>query len=502
MSHFVKAESCTPSPDCSEPPHSFFKFAKINDDWHYVTYPASLEREFQGGITRVWARKVLEDLERLGILDHIDLRPPRRKGDTPHYYLRKDYKAAASAISSLSKLLVSDYELFRGLRHLINEEFVANVLADKGYVMHRSLKLWSLGASEMEELFLTLRPQMGSADIRDLRDYMLQSLRYVYDDDVQDDVTAPFNLPLSLPLMHHRDLDIDRIVTLNPNYLHHDAAESNEDGVLDRIQDHYRFHQRSHVILPIMYLLAKSPSALIRFVTHPPAARIPDPEHTFHGTDALNDLIFQLITATISDMASFGDDTGSKCHVALRPVRQKDGSEPLMMVTDGTMDILYDASFDTSRRQRHCADATIAGQSSSFLDVRTVMDVSPYSGLSPEDILDFDRFIREMRRGHDPLLRSLLEALPNRFRNVVELLGPGVHWYDRLRSDFILYLNLALMEMDLLQSSVIPEGALSEEHRKQHEWAILNDRGFDGYELLRSNVNILRTMYPGIIRKR
>lgn len=448
----------------------------------------------------MWARKVLEDLEAHGILAHIDLRPPRRKEDTPHYYLRHDHVAASSAARALSELLITDVELFRGFRHLINEEFVARVLDDKGFIMHRSLKLWSLGASEMEERFLNMKKRVDSMDVRDLRDYMLQSLRYVYDDDVLDDVTAPFNLPLSLPIMHHRDLDIKKVVASNPDNLRQDAAENNEHGMFDRILDHYRFHQRSHVILPMMYLLAKSPTALLRFVNQPHANGAKEPEYTFNGTDALNEFIFQMITATISDMASFGDDTGSNCHVALRPSVQKGGSEPLMMITDGTMDILYDASFDTSRR--HARSSPPSGQGSSFLDVRTVMEISPYSGLSPEDIVDFDRLIREMRRNQDPLLRGLLAALPNRFHNVVELLGPGVHWYDRLKSDFVLYLNLALMEMDLLQLDAIPDGVLSEEHRLHHEWAILNDKGFDGYELLRSNVNILRTMYPRMIRLR
>ncbi|MGE4274953.1 MAG: hypothetical protein AB7E27_02680, partial [Candidatus Methanomethylophilaceae archaeon] len=126
----------------------------------------------------------------------------------------------------------------------------------------------------------------------------------------------------------------------------------------------------------------------------------------------------------------------------------------------------------------------------------------PFSGLSQEDILDFDRLIREMRKGQDPLLRALLTSLPNRFQNTVELLGPGVHWYEGLRSDMILHLNLALMEMDLLEAGGIPEGSLSREHLRHHEWAILNDRGFDGYELLRSNVGILRTMFPHLIRSR
>lgn len=229
-------------------------------------------------------------------------------------------------------------------------------------------------------------------------------------------------------------------------------------------------------------------------------------EFSFNGTDFCNDLIFQLITATISDMASFGDDTGSNCHVALRPKMSIDGMEPLMIITDGTLDILYDASFDTSQRQsnrkNHEFNDRSALDNRSFLDVKTQMMVSPYSGLSMEDVVDFDRLIREMRRGKDPLFKTLLEALPNRFRNVIELLGPGVHWYDRLRSDLLLYLNLALMEINLLGQEVTLCGKLSEEHIEHHEWAILNDRGFDGYELLRSNVNILRTLYPHIIRNR
>ena len=387
----------------------------------------------EGGITRVWARKVLLELEDKGILTHIDLRAPRRRDVTPHFYLRRDHRAVSAIVASLGELLISDTELFRGLRRLINEDFVANVMSEKNFLMNRFLKLWSLGSKEMEYRFQSLKSLSDcSEDIRDLRDYMLQSLRFVYDDNICHDVTAGYNVPMKLPIMPAEKLDFSRIYSLNPGL----QSVDDEDGVslirTDRISDHYNFHQRSHVILPIMYMLAKSPSALLRFVSHPALLQTyKDDKFSFNGTEACDDLIFQLITATISDMASFGDDTGSNCHVALRPEMPSEKMAPLMLITDGTLEILYDASFDTSHRQsirkNVDADKQNTNDNESFLNVQTQMIVSPYSGLSMEDVMDFDHLIREMRRGKDPLLRTLSEALPNRFRNVIELLGPGVH---------------------------------------------------------------------------
>lgn len=506
LSHFIRAEAFTPTVDLNDPPIFFSNFYKFDGRSQYVTYPAALEREMDGGITRVWARKILLELEDYGILTHIDLRPPRRRDATPHYYLRRDHIAVSAIIGTLGKLIISDASLFRGLRRMIDENFVANVLMEKKFLMNRYLKLWSLGSEEIEYQFESLKSiSKSSDDIRDLRDYLLQSLRFVYDDEVLDDVTAEYNVPMILPIMPADNLDFSQIYSLNPELNSDLDCVKITSTHMDRIVDHYRFHQRSHVVLPIIYMLAKSPSALLRFVLHPQFSEIVDKDgFSFDGTDVCNDLIFQLITATISDMASFGDDTGSSSHVALRPKMPKNGIDPLMIITDGTMDIFYDASFDTSLRRlnRNVGNDNSDTDNKSFLNVQTQMLVSPFSGLSMDDVLDFDRLIREMRRGKDSIFKTLLEALPNRFRNVIELLGPGVHWYDRLQSDLLLYLNLALMETDLLNQTADVSIKLSDEHIRNHEWAILNDRGFDGYELLRSNVNILRNLYPHIIRNR
>jgi len=486
LTHFVKAETETPPSEAMSPPESPLKYARIGGDWHYVCYPASLERDMGGEITRVWARKVLEDLEERGILTHLPLRPPRRKDSTPHFYLRRDSTAISAAVILLADRLFEDRELFNGFRHQIDEEFVARILHERGHVMHRSLKLWSLGPREMRSRFRSMQHLLGDEDV-DLKSYLLKSLRLIYDEGRRDR-SVLLDLELKLPVNHPLELDISELESINPTGLGQGEMDDGGAGPIDLISDHYRFHQRAHVILPILYLLSKSPSALMRFVSHPVAHGVGEVDHSFQGTDALNDLIFELLTATISDIVNIGDGDSGGGSVALRP-KVEDGCSPLMVISDGTLDIHYDAAFDSSRTRPPGKPGAKAGKP--YLDVQTAVSVSPYSGLSLEDIRDFDGLVAEMREGRDPVLRMILESLPNRFRNVVEILGPGSHWCEEHRSDLILYLNLALMDM-----SIGPQGA----ELRRPCWGIAGRE--DSYESLRDNVSMLREMYPEIIRQR
>ena len=58
------------------------------------------------------------------------------------------------------------------------------------------------------------------------------------------------------------------------------------------------------------------------------------------------------------------------------------------------------------------------------------------------------------------------------------------------------------MEIDILNREAAIPGTSHDKYIRHHEWAILNDHGFDGYERLRSNVKLLRNTYPNIIRNR
>lgn len=341
----------------------------------FYSYPSRIHADFENphfsygrkSITKDWARVICENLSELGILDHDDIRAPRQRSPTPHYYL----KPGVEPFLKVMEFLLDPPEqwmvwstLSNGyVQQHLNAELVRYVLAARGAEMWRSIPVWEWGAAEAPKVFeyyYQHKNQGREPAPCSFEEYVREMWRSHERGKPFSLFSFPPTIPLRLPVFPEHLSDNERMNAI---------AERNRGWLKDypqieslrsAIGEHYALYEHEKWVLPILALIRASPEALKEFLFGDwgPYGLEPNSSYRFtaDGTGCMQYSLFRLLFTAIRDLAMTRNIEYDRLvqFVRFRPdfrrysYRMREGHSALMEIDlANLMTVSYDGSFDT-----------------------------------------------------------------------------------------------------------------------------------------------------------
>ncbi len=293
----------------------------------YLAYPAKLERDLYGGVSRVSTSKICKKLEQMGFLKHEMHRPPRQKNDTEHYKLdnsRTGFIKMARFMLNVpnfeDRIENFSYPIFR---KWVTRELVIDVLQKKEVKVKRYISI-NQGLNKDPSWILELNS--GSFD---------PSLN-------------KGRIGLDLPILDCKLSHDYMSKTLKTNQMAKDLVDLNKYG--NGIIEHYEIWQESNIILPILGLISISPEAL-RYFLFGEWKQSNIIEVGEKGFEEIEHLLFQILFLAIGDLAKTNRIPDNRIiqDADFRPRDSEEGQDDAILRLYGFRggQISYDAGFST-----------------------------------------------------------------------------------------------------------------------------------------------------------
>lgn len=502
----------------------------------FYSYPSRIHTDFkesrcsfgERSISKDWARVICENLSELGILDHDDIRAPRQRSPTPHYYL----KPGVEPFLKVMEFLLDPPEqwmvwstLSNGyVQQHLNAELVRYVLAARGAEMWRSIPVWEWGAAEAPKVFehyYQHKNQGREPAPCSFEEYIREMWRSHERGKSFSLFSFPPTIPLRFPVIPEHlseDERVKTVVDLNSDYLEdYSWLLSYRSG----IDEHYTRYEYEKWILPILALIRASPEALKEFLfgDWKPYGLEPSESYCFtaDGTGCMQYPLFQLLFTAIRDLAMTRNVEYDRLvqFVRFRPdfrrysYRMREGHSALMEIDlANRMTVSYDGSFDT--------DHTVYGDEliefdeetnfsfQSQVEIRCFHQGSDF--FAPDDIPVLDGLLRTLRDGGTLAARSIFARLSHPAQNMLRVYtDEGLEKESWFAGLVLQDLNCLLICPDLYSPATFPELMLTREgkyvveHREdiggwQYQVSI--------YGLTAFNRELLERVFPGDVPQR
>ena len=415
----------------------------------FYSYPSRIHTDFkesrcsfgERSISKDWARVICENLSELGILDHDNIRAPRQRSPTPHYYL----KPGVEPFLKVMEFLLDPPEqwmvwstLSNGyVQQHLNAELVRYVLAARGAEMWRSIPVWEWGAAEAPKVFehyYQHKNQGREPAPCSFEEYIREMWRSHERGKSFSLFSFPPTIPLRFPVIPEHlseDERVKTVVDLNSDYLEdYSWLLSYRSG----IDEHYTRYEYEKWILPILALIRASPEALKEFLfgDWKPYGLEPSESYCFtaDGTGCMQYPLFQLLFTAIRDLAMTRNVEYDRLvqFVRFRPdfrrysYRMREGHSALMEIDlANRMTVSYDGSFDT--------DHTVYGDELIEFDEETNFSFQSQVEIrcfhqgsdlfAPDDIPVLDGLLRTLRDGRTLAARSIFARLSHPVQNML-----------------------------------------------------------------------------------
>ncbi|UGV41412.1 hypothetical protein J7W08_03695 [Methanococcoides orientis] len=303
---------------------------------HFYSYPAKIEKDLEGTISRVHAKEVCNKYEKMGIFSFEMRKPPRQKNETKYFYLNSDLKSFKkiirivldnSDIKNTVRIFGYDY-----IQSRINEDLIRKTLNEKDAIPEKVFDLFSWEESEASLLFkdyLNSRTiytdfsieklikagktypeivaEMTDGDIDSFSIYVQRKIERIDSEKgLKINQFYPVQIMLKMPVLDFDNNNINESIT---------KIESLNEDVFKKypslktchsaLKTYYNKWQQNCLITPILLLIKSSPSALGEFLCEKWELGDSKPyEHILTGT--FDPVMEKLLFLTIGDLASSG----------------------------------------------------------------------------------------------------------------------------------------------------------------------------------------------------
>ncbi|NLM30999.1 MAG: hypothetical protein GX216_11375 [Methanomicrobiales archaeon] len=502
----------------------------------FYSYPSRIHADFENprfsygrkSITKDWARVICENLSELGILDHDDIRAPRQRSPTPHYYLKPGVEPFLKVMKFLldpPELVMMRFNLSNGyVQHHLNAELVRHVLAARGTEMRRSIPIWEWDAAEAPKVFEQYYQRMSVGGIpapcsfeEYVREMWLSHERGKQPSLIRFPPTIPLRLPV-IPEHLSEDERVKAVVGLNSDRLKdYSWLLSHRSG----IDGHYARYEHEKWVIPILALIRASPEALKGFLfgDWKPYGLEPSESYCFtaDGTGCMQYPLFQLLFTAIRDIAMIRDVDSDRLVEFVRfrpdfrqhPYRMREGHSALMEIDlTNRMIVSYDGSFDTDHTF-YGEDLIMPDEETNFSFQSLVEIRCFHSGgdfFAPDDIPVLDGLLRTLRDGRTLAARSIFSRLSHPVQNMLWVYtDEGLEKESWFAGVVLQDLNRLLIRPDLYSPAISPELTLTREgkHVVEHRENI-GDINYQVsiFGLTAFNRELLERVFPGDVPER
>lgn len=502
----------------------------------FYSYPSRIHADFENprfsygrkSITKDWARVICENLSELGILDHDDIRAPRQRSPTPHYYLKPGVEPFLKVMKFLldpPEPVMMRFNLSNGyVQHHLNAELVRHVLAARGAEMRRSIPVWEWDAAEAPKVFEQYYQRMsvgGKPAPCSFEEYVREMWRSHERGKRSSLIPYPPEISLRLPVFPERlseDERVKAVVDLNSGRLRdHSWLLSHRSG----IDEHYARYEYDRWVLPILALIRASPEALKEFLFGDWKPYALDTKsyycYTAEGTDCMEYPLFQLLFTAIWDIAMTRDVDSDRLVEFVRfrpdfrqhPYRMREGHSALMEIDlTNRMTISYDGSFDTNHT--FYGEDLIAPDEETNFSFQSQVEIRCFHPggdfFAPDDIPVLDGLLRTLRDGRTLAARSIFSRLSHPVQNMLRVYtDEGLEKESWFSGVVLQDLNRLLICADLYSPTIFPELTLTREgeHVVEHRENI-GDFQYQVFifGLTAFNRELLERVFPGDVPQR
>ncbi len=452
----------------------------------FLSYPAKIERDLSKSVTRGWAAKICADFERLGILGHVMIRPPRQKHETEHYFLKSDLDTLRQVVGIVTGHVKPEdrHWVFshRYFRSFVNEALVREVLQEKCVEMWRTIELPCWNDDDAERLYnVYVAREKGNCNTDTylpFEEYVRGMLRGKEEN--ERCWTAP-EISLRLPVFSDSVPKEERAATflrLNDKDLElYPFIRFESSG----IENHYCGWQYEKLILPILVLIQISPGALVEFLCGDWKPYVPDtPSFKADGTAMMEHTIFRLLFMAIGDLAMTrsiaGETEGPDVMARMAWLRKSNNlisdtdQDALFTVSmNNGRNIYYDGGFDTIH-DFYRDDLEHGPDDEGDYWVKTWVgfdnDISRSLLLREEDIKDPTMLATLIRGRSDFMAGYIRDHLSHEARRLLKLAGPGDLYSERLQKVLLNGLNDLILGQCIYDELAFKDVRLSEDTRK------------------------------------
>lgn len=293
---------------------------------NYAAYPAMIERDLGGKVSRVTASKACQKLEQLGILMHEMRKAPRQRFNTEHYMIdtsRSGFLSAAKVLLSNENRECWHWVYSEVYDQILTEEFIIDLLKGKKASMNVILRYCSKDASYDE-------PQ--------------ESPIYGW---WSDDLMVTFPM---LSLDEYRERSLDELIGTDVG-----TTSIPVDWIKNKVANHYERHQRERLVFPIFALINASHSSLEEFLfgDWEPFVRKNCTHYSEEGSEQLDHIIYRLVIRAVNELALRRDVANGRVAYSAYFGHLKDdgpGQRSMLRIimADGTV-VHYNIKFDTDK---------------------------------------------------------------------------------------------------------------------------------------------------------
>lgn len=502
----------------------------------FYSYSSRIHADFKNShfsfgkrsITKDWAGVVCENLSELGIFGHDEIRAPRQRSPTPHYYLKPGVEPFLKVMKFLldpPKQWTIWSNLSNGyVQHHLNAELVRHVLATRGAEMRRSIPVWEWDAAEAPKVFEQYyQRKNGGRDPApcSFEEYVLEMWRSHERSKSFSLFSFPPTILLRLPVFPEHlseDERMSAIADLNRDRLkEYPRLQSLRSG----IDEHYARYEYERWVLPILALIRASPEALKEFLfgKWKPYGLERKSYYSFtaDGTGCMQYPLFRLLFTAIRDLAMTRDVESDRLveFVRFRPdfrqhsYRMREGHSALMEIDlTNLMTVSYDGSFDTDHTF-YGEDLIVPDEETNFSFQSCVEIRCFYPGgvfFAPDDIPVLDGLFRTLRDGRTLAARNIFSRLSHPIQNMLKVYtDEGLEKESWFAGVVLQDLNRLLICPDLYSPAIFPELTLAREgsYVMEHKEDIGDFQyRVSIYGLTAFNRELLERVFPGDVPQR
>jgi len=267
------------------------------NDKHFYSYPAQLERELNGEISRVHAKEVCEKYEEMEIFAFELKRPPRQRHDTKYFHINPGFETFGKIVRIFLENFDLKYNINKSslgyFQKNISEKLLEYVFTERKVFFPRYLDICNWETSEAKNLletylhtnkFYISRPQLSNNlkadatyderlaalpdfDIQSFELYMKRKLERM---DLENEPISqfyPIRIKINFPYIENfkkgMKVHVGTLAHLNQEKFKQYLSLNNSWSAFE---DHYSRWQEENLTLPLLSLLKASPSALGKFL--------------------------------------------------------------------------------------------------------------------------------------------------------------------------------------------------------------------------------------------
>lgn len=494
---------------------------------HFLAYPAKIVNDLKAKksyktISKKWAIEVCNALCKASILDYEELKAPRQKNPTEHYFLKSNLEAFRKVTRYVNEN-AQEWEkrfLFSKayFQQNINDSLIEEVMSEKKVEMCRSLDFWNWEPFEAELLF-------GKCSrIKEItfEEYIKKMIMEKY---CSKESSSPFsNIHLRLPVFKEGPVAKNKLRTekleilkkLNKTtFKDYPSLKFQQSGIIE----HYMKLQKQKWIIPLLALIKSSPMALAEFLYG--KWDCPDYDaatcicYSKEGVDNFRYSFFRLLFVAISDIALTRDvETTDVQYAEFRSSsshRSEKTNHLLRIAMKSGFNVYFDGGFDTN----HYGIGTESGDviempDEKFYWAKAWINYPTFFSttfLKLKDIVNFELFVKKLINKNDPMGRFLFNRLANYMKNILLHFSILNKVPDSLKEDFLFEINEIIFSTDFSRESVYCENKLSDYTRNEIKqlWQSETSTFFDPnlIHFIKNSVNrlILEDVCEGIIVK-